>query len=117
MRLLQAGAERHIKVYLDALLEYIPVLARAWVKRSLSSKVEVCAYKEGRASPETEVTFGVSMGVTGIPLQSINWLSTASDSGFCKDSRGVHRQADKDTNHAVGESLYRKKKLVLTGRR
>jgi hypothetical protein len=41
MRLLQAGAERHIKVYPDALLEYseyIPVLASAWVKRSLGSK-------------------------------------------------------------------------------
>jgi hypothetical protein len=44
-------------------------------KEKFGFKIEVYAYKEGRASSETEVTFGISTGVTrvtGMPLPSIN---------------------------------------------
>jgi hypothetical protein len=62
--------------------------------------------KEIWGSPETEVTFGVSTGVTKMSPPSMNWRSTASNSGSCGNSKKSARTGGVPYRDAFAKSVY-----------
>lgn len=60
----------------------------------------------GLDSPETEVTFGVSTGVTKMSRPTMNWRSTESNSGSCGNSKKRARTGGVPYKEAFAKRVY-----------